>query len=43
MNKALDDHDIANGHAGTRRRDWRKAKAWLAAALTEPSAEAPPD
>ena len=25
MNKALDDHDIANGHAGTRRRDWRKA------------------
>ena len=25
MNKALDDHDIATGHVGTRRRDWRKA------------------
>ena len=25
MNKALDDHDIATGHAGTRHRDWRKA------------------
>ena len=25
MNKALDDHDIATGHVGVRRRDWRKA------------------